>query len=211
MPVYPHKDYAWNPTPKESTFRRQKARESLLLSVYLNSIKATTYSIFEATRITAREVSPEALDAFETHGMVIWTHYVKDTVLPNWTMISPSNGDGEPVASAPDALLVEKAKEFGVPLVTHEGLTVDGINPKSGIRKNAQAAGVTIMSACEFYGDIDELLYGTMFPQAYRRDAEAYIAGHSHQAYMREHAGAPRLLWAHSVRSHGGVRPPAAR
>lgn len=175
-----------DPTARDSILRRQKARESLLLSVYLNSTKATTYSIFEATRITVREVSPDAHDAFETHAMIISTHYVKDTVLPNWTMIGPSTGDGEPVGNAADALLVEKAKEFGVPLITHEGVTVDGINPKSGIRKKAQTAGVVLRTAREFYGELDELLYSALFMQAYARDAEAYIAGRSHKDYMRE-------------------------
>lgn len=175
-----------DPTAPSSILRRQKARESLILSVYLNSIKATTYSLHEAPRIMLREVSPDALDAFETHAMIIWTHYVKDTVLPNWAMIGPSNGDGEPVGNAADALLVEKAKEFGVPLVSHEGLTVDGINENCGLRRKARAAGIQVRTAREFYGDIDELLQSALFMQAYGRGAEAHIAKSQRPEYMRE-------------------------
>jgi hypothetical protein len=181
-----HAEGESDPTARSSTFRRQKARECLLLSIYLNSVKATTYSIFEATRIAVREISPDAHGALETHAMIIWTHYVKDTVLPDWTMISPSNGDDEPVGNAADALLVEKALEFGVPLITHEGVSLDGVNPKSGIRKKANAAGVRVMTARELYGDMDELLYSALFMQAYGRDAEEHVRKSAKPEIMRE-------------------------
>src|SRR5665213_2178653 len=147
-----------DPTGPEPTLRRQKARESLLLSIHLNSIKATTYSIFEPMRIAGREVDPNAHSEFENHAMIIWTHYVKDNVLPDWVMTSPSSGEGEPTGNRADTLLVERAREHGVPLVSHEGLGAAGIDPKSGIRKKAAAAGVTIVTPREFYGDMDELL-----------------------------------------------------
>jgi hypothetical protein len=191
-----------DPTTPDSIFRRQKARESLLLSVYLNSINATTYSIFEATRITVREVAPEARGTFENHAMIIWVHYVKDTVLPDWTMVGPSNGDDEPVGNAADALLVEKAKEFDVPLISHEGITVDGINPKSGIRKKAVAAGVKIVTAREFYGEINEDLNSHLFLQGYGRGAEAHIGKSEHPEYMRESMLVLQAYYQHILYGH---------
>lgn len=175
-----------DPTTRDSILRRQKARESLLLSVYLNSIQATTYSIFEATRITVREISPDSNRTLENHAMIIWLHYVKDSVLPSWTMVSPSNGDAEPVGNAADALLVAKAREFGVPLVSHEGVTVHGLNPRSGIRKMAQDSGVKIVTAREFYGDMDELLQSALFMQAYGNGAEEHVGKSAKPEIMRE-------------------------
>jgi len=185
------------PAAPESTLRRQKARESLLLSMYLNSSEATTYSIFEATRITVREIDPNADDAFENHALKIWIHYVKDNVLPNWVMIGPSSGDGEPLGNGADALLVQKAKEFGVPLISHEGVTVDGINSKSGIRKKAYDAQVKIMTAREFYGDMDEQEQSGRFMLGYARGAEAYARRNAEPTIMRE-----SMLWLQGYYRH---------
>jgi hypothetical protein len=186
-----------DPLSPEATLRRQKARESLLLSIYLNSIKATTYSIFESMRITVREVDPNANDEFENHAMIIWTHYVKDKVLPDWVMTSPSSGDDEPTGNRADALLVERAKEHGVPLISHEGLSVAGIDPKSGIRRKAAAAGVTIVTPKEFYGNMDELLQAALFMKRYADGAEGHIRSSTHPGIMRE-----SMLWLDGYYRH---------
>jgi hypothetical protein len=101
------------------------------------------------------------------------------------------------VGNAADALLVDKAKEFGVPLISHEGLNVHGINPKSHIRKKAQEVGVTIMSARDFYGDMNELLQSALFMHAYGRGAEAYAATSVKAEIMRE-----SMLWLQGYYKH---------
>ena len=152
---------------------------------------------FEATRITVREIPPEADDTFENHALKIWAHYVKDNVLPDWVMISPSTGEDEPVGNAADALLVEKAKEFGVPLISHEGITIEGINPKSGIRKKAHEAGVQIVTAREFYGGMSELLQSALFMQSFGRGAEAYAGRSVKPEITRE-----SMLWLQGYYRH---------
>ena len=186
-----------DPTGPEATLRRQKARESLLLSIHLNTIKATTYSIFEPMRIAVREVDPNAHGEFENHAMVIWTHYVKDEVLPDWVMTSPSDGEGEPTGNRADALLVERAKEYGVPLISHEGLSVAGIDSKSGIRKKAAAAGVTIVTPREFCGEMAELLESALFMKRCADGAEAHAQAASHPKLMRE-----SMLWLQGYYRH---------
>jgi hypothetical protein len=186
-----------DPLSPEATLRRQKARESLLLSIYLNSIKATTYSIFESMRIAVREVDPNANGEFENHMMIIWLYYVKDKVLPDWVMTSPSDGEGEPTGNRADALLVERAKEHGVSLISHEGVSVAGIDPKSGIRRKAAAAGVTIVTPKEFYGDMDEHQQSEDFMQRYGSGAEAHVRTGSHPELMRE-----SMLWLQGYYRH---------
>ena len=155
--------------------RRQKARESLLLSIHLDSVKATTFSIFEAIRITEREVDPNERHKFEYHAITIWAHFVKDHVLPNWTMNVPSNGDEEPPGNQADTLLVEHAKKLGIPLISHEGVTTTGVNHECRIRKEAGNAGVTILTPREFYGPVDELLYSALFLQKFDGGSEEHV------------------------------------
>lgn len=176
----------FDPRSAEATPRRQKARESLLLAIHLDRIGATTYSLFESARITLREVDPEAHENFENHAIKLWLHYVKDSVLPKWTMIMPSTGDEEPTGSGADTLLVERAKEFGLPLVTHEGLTTAGIDERRGIRRKARSESVTIVTAREFYGCVDELLYSALFLQRFDRGAEDYIRASSRADLTQE-------------------------
>jgi len=175
-----------DPAAPESVFRRQKAREAILLSIHLHNSRATTYSLFEATRVTMREIPPDADDRFENQALRIWAHYVKDTVLADWIMTCPSNGDGEPKGNAADALLVERAKEYGVPLVSNEGISVNGVDEKKYIRKKAREAGVSILTPRQFYGDIDELLQCALFMKRFNERAAAHIAQSSHPDFMRE-------------------------
>lgn len=181
----------------DSTLRRQKARESLLLAIHLDRIGATTYSLYESARVTLREVDPDSHGAFENHAMKLWLHYVKDCVLPNWTMTMPSTGDEEPTGSRADTLLVERAKEFGVPLITHEGLTVAGIDQQRGIRRKARSEGVTIVTAREFYGSVNELLYSALFLQRFDQGAGDHIRASSRADVTRESMSYLRGYYLH--------------
>jgi hypothetical protein len=186
-----------DPEGPEATLRRQKARESLLLSMYLNKTSARTFSLFEATRITVREVAPQATGTFANHAMVIWAHYIKDAVLPDWEILCPSDGNGEPAGNRADALLVKLACDYDVPLISHEGITVNGVDPKSGIRKKSRAAGVRIVTPREFYGDMNELLESALFMQRYGRGAEDWARASANPDVMRE-----SMLWFQGYYDH---------
>ncbi len=88
-----------DPASDGATLRRQRARESLLLSIHLNNLGATTFSLYEFLRMAEREVDPKLTNKFENHAMQIWVYYVKDVVLPDWVMLCPENGDNEPTGS----------------------------------------------------------------------------------------------------------------
>lgn len=159
----------------DATLRRQKARESLLLSVYLDSIGATTFSLNEAYRITLRTIVPGDLNTLENLVLATWAHYVKARVLPNWTITLPATGEGEPTGNDADALLVRRAKEYDVPLISHEGVKVTGIDEDWGIRKRARAEGVRVLAPREFYPGSDELLLSAQFLQRFDDGLEEYV------------------------------------
>jgi hypothetical protein len=186
-----------DPAGEVATLRRQRARESLLLAVHLNRIKAATYSIFEPFRIVLKKVDPSASDNFEYHAITIWAHYIKDRVLPGWAMLNPSNGDDEPQGSHADSLLVERAKEYGVPLISHEGASLSGVDHGSGIRKKAVRSGVQVMTAREFYGKADEAFLSESFMQRYAEGADAYIRTVAHPKVMRD-----SMLWLQGYYRH---------
>lgn len=186
-----------DPRGRDAIVRRQRARESLLLSVYLDAIKATTFSLFESVRIAMREIDPAETGAFENHAMRIWVHYVKDNVLPDWVITCPANGEEEPTGNGADTLLVEHAKRYGVPLISHEGVTAKGVDPKSGIRKKAKRAGVEVLTPREFYGDMDELLHSAVFLQRYDNGAEAHVRATSHPEILRD-----SMLWLRGYYRH---------
>jgi len=194
------KHYARNDIDQYSQnaiLRRQRARESLLLSIHLDRVKATTFSIFEAIRITEREVDPNERHKFEYHAITIWAHFVKDHVLPNWTMNVPSNGDDEPRGNQADALLVEHAKKLGIPLISHEGVTTTGVDYKCWIRRKARKAGVAIVTPREFYGRVDELLYSALFLQRFDGGSAEYVRASPQSEVTRESVDLLRGYYMH--------------
>jgi hypothetical protein len=128
----------------ELVFRRGRARESLLAMIYLNKIKATTFSLHselldQLTKVAPPDATPGTVFEADFTRMFIW--FVKDYVLPDWDSQVATKPGGER-ANAADAALVEAAKEFGVPLITNEGFTKDGYG-EGKIGKRASVAGVT--------------------------------------------------------------------
>ena len=166
----------WSVDSATSRADRAKARQATILSWHLHEISAETFSLHEARWLIFNRVSPDALADDKTHFTIIWAHYVKDRLLPAWRMTDPAleepefsgsdaevlaelkrRWDLEPKGDDADQLYVDRARSFGVPLITFEGLRDSGqIDHRSGIRLKAADAGVTVLTPAEFYTGRDE-------------------------------------------------------
>jgi hypothetical protein len=158
-------------------FRRARARESLLAMVYLNKIKARTFSLHselleQLTKYAPPEATPGTQFESDFTRMFIW--FVKDYVLPDWDSRLPREPGGER-ANGADAALIDAAKELGVPLITNEGFNKDGYG-EGKIGKSAAAAGVTWYHPRTFYeGKIDEATESKAFLDRCRAEAPRYL------------------------------------
>ncbi len=185
----------WSAHSARSRADRVKARQATILSWHLHELKAATYTLWEAIRMTVTKVNAKEGGDPLTHFTVIWVHCVRERLLPDWMIGDPSSEgpgltltagamaaeveklwEGEPTGHAADQLYVNKAKEFGIPLITFEGFRQDGtIDPRAGIRVKAKAAGVTAMTPAEFYAGRDEHQTCTLFLNAFRDQANAFV------------------------------------
>jgi hypothetical protein len=160
----------------KSVYRRDRARQALLLAQHFHNVKATTFNIYEPMTIVVREVNPEASDTFEHHYTRIFANYIKDSVIPDWVMLQPAQLGDEGKGDKADAALVQYAKEYGVPLISFEGFTPTGIDPSNKMRKRAAAAGAAVVTPSEFYSDADEQLLAALFYNGFKGGAKRYIA-----------------------------------
>ena len=175
-----------------ATYRRARARESLLLAIYLHSIRATTYGLHhEVPRMLTQMVDPESSKTLETNFTTLFLHFVKDEVLSGWDarcVIDWDKGDANDAGEdgfswwdqglkgddADDRLLL-LAKETQVPLITNEGFGVKGVKNRK-LRKRAKAEGVVVFTPEEFYrGKLDEDAETRAFLKSFANRAPRYI------------------------------------
>jgi hypothetical protein len=125
-------------------YRRARARESLLLGMHLNRVKATTYSLhFEPVDLLTKRAPPAAGGAtMESDFTNMFLHFVKDYVLPDWNMIMPTQPGTEAKNDA-DKAYIDYAKQHGLPLITNEGYGQNGLVDEK-MRKLAKDAGVAV-------------------------------------------------------------------
>jgi hypothetical protein len=168
----------------EAVFRRARARESLLLAIYLNKIKARTYGhIDEVMKILEARVPPSDLTAAETHYTTQFIHFVKDRVLPRWREWGEPGKYASLMKADADTFLLNQAKTNSIPLITNEGfgrdgLRVDDLKPDS-LRLRASAAGVAVFTPREFWqGKINPKKEIDDFLDRFRRFAPKYAADH---------------------------------
>lgn len=185
-------------------YRRARARESLLLALYLNKVGATTFTLqSEAMDVLEDNAPPTAVGGmrWETDFTSFMVHFVKDYVLGNWNacFATPKAGwekfvsvellstelrtPGHPELTTPtgtnaDTFHIACAKDNGIPLITNEGFSETGY--KSGkIVKRAAREGVRGMRPCDFYaGHINEADEIDAFLNRFRDEAPKYLDAH---------------------------------
>lgn len=130
--------------------RRRRMREALLFACLCHRDGLATGSVLnEPLRILLSRVPPE-VDTLETYYTTAFIHFVQERVLSAWQVGWLNDYDDTSlVGTRVDDLLLEAARKEGLPLVTDEGNTKDGIRPE-GLRKKAIAAGVDVYTPGEF-------------------------------------------------------------
>jgi hypothetical protein len=157
-------------------YRRARARESLLLAMHFNKVKAATCSLhFEPLDLLTRRAPPAPGGAtLESDFTTVFIYFVKDYVLPDWTTQMPTQPGGEAGSDA-DKAYVAFAKEHGLPLITNEGYGQNGIVDEK-MRKLAKDEGVAVFAPREFYaGKIDEAVEIEAFLRRFKEQAPAYM------------------------------------
>jgi len=166
---------------RPAVYRRSRARESLLLAIHLHKIAATTYSLTEPITIIGERVDPSKQETFETHFTTHAIHFVTQRILPRWRAAMPTVHDPSLVGTKADSALLDYARVHGLPLITHEGSTEQGIADRK-LRKRAQDAGVHVFVPREFYaGRLDEAAETAWFLARFRAEAPRHL-----DAYPRE-------------------------
>jgi len=130
--------------------RLQKARSSFFLSLLMNERAWTTLvPQKEVMRIVLERAPPEEREA-ETAFVAIWLHFIKDELLPRWTFGGDPTGEAQKRGSAVDVYLVEAAAALQVPLISWEGLGLQGFDDRRTIPREAARLGVDLATPHEF-------------------------------------------------------------
>lgn len=141
--------------------RIDRARDSLVLAIYLDQVRATTYVLYEAIEINRQRVPPGPIpDSYELLFTTLFIWFVKDRVLARWQPIAAREHDALR-SNAADRHLEDFAYEHKKPLITRE----------AKLTKRARARGVEVYSPREFWeGKLDVAKEGQRFLR--RFDAE---------------------------------------
>jgi hypothetical protein len=203
-----------------ATWRRARARESLLAAIYLHKIGATTYSLHGEAVDTLTTMVPPDEQCFEMHYTTLFIWFVRDYLMDwkadlatpvadsGWEktlspelleklpeLLLPGHAElAAPTGNRADGWHISYAKEHGFPLITNEGFKATGYEPGK-ITKRARGEGVQVLFPKELYeGKIDE-----------RAEAEAFMARFRAQGpdYLKTHPGSLNALqWMSGLFSH---------
>ncbi|HEY3816952.1 MAG TPA: hypothetical protein VGL81_07275 [Polyangiaceae bacterium] len=189
---------------RKVAYRRARARESLLLALYLNKIGASTFTLqSEAMDKLELNAPPTAVGGmrWETDFTSFMIHFIKDYLLASWTpyfatpkagwekfvsddLLSPelrTPGHAElttPTGTNADTFHIACAKDNGIPLVTNEGFSETGYKPGKIVRRAARE-GVRGVLPRDFYaGHIIEADEIDAFLRRFREEAPNYLDVH---------------------------------
>jgi hypothetical protein len=169
-------------------YRRARARESLLLAIHLHKVGATTFNLHhESIALLTRTAPPTAVggQSIEAEFVVFFLHFVKDYILPNWLPVMPRE-PGSEMSNIADTALLDVAREHGLPLITNEGYTPDGIRDEK-LRKRALDAGVRVFTPREFYADkIDETAEVAWFLGKFVEEMPDFLAAREREMGKRD-------------------------
>ncbi len=155
--------------------RFRRARETLLLAMYLARTRAHTYSVRdEVIGVLTTNVPPDNPNSLDYLVTALYAHFVKDYLLTDWRQSFPKKSDNLR-SNAADRHLLEYAKEHSLPLITNEGNGQDGLADVK-LRLKAKQEGVGVFSPREFYdGKLDEGEAVDAFFSRFRKQVPRYL------------------------------------
>lgn len=162
-------------------YRRQRIADGLRLAVALHETSAKTFVLIdECIRLTEERVPPTA-STFEREWIQIFSHFVKEHVLPRWDTPGEPGLDANIRGDDCDDLLIEAARINNVPIVTNEGVTSAGIfERRNNVRVRARAAGVQPFSPAEYVAHLKFEIEPALraFEHRFVAELPAYVAQH---------------------------------
>ena len=167
--------------------RRARAREALILGMYLSDIGATTYSVAtEPIEQMHRHVDQNNGAEFTYHYTMLFTNVVRSELLRGWKDALPPGHDPTMAGNRADDALVDFAAAHNLPLVSSEGLSHTGdIDEKKRVRKRAKGLGVPVFTPREFYeGKADEGRLIPAFLKGFEARAPVFAARHDTAAII---------------------------
>ncbi len=127
----------------ELAYRRERARTAFRLMLFFNEQKWIVRSpLTETLRTLLARVSPDDAKGNFTKLFL----YFLTELLPDWRVRSDPADDDGIVGDAVDLLCVAWAQEDRIPLISWEGHTPTGHNPKKLIPREAKARGVDLVT-----------------------------------------------------------------
>jgi hypothetical protein len=169
-------------------YRGTRARDALLLTIYLDQIGATTWGsngelLDKLTALVPPSPGQDGGKNWELDFATLTVHFVRERVLSRWTHAVPVPPEKERGNQA-DQWLVHEAKRLSVPLITNDGLKTDGTidDRKKGTRTMAKAAGVMVVTPREFFqGKLDEAAAADRFRERFNEQARLHVQGRTDQ------------------------------
>jgi hypothetical protein len=184
-------------------YRRARARESLLLAIYLHQLNVATVTLQdellkELEGAAPPKTLPGAPTSFETVFTTTVIHFTKDAIIPDWEpgfsnpqpgwektlppdllnaelLVAGHKELEKPTGTRADTFHIACAKHLGVPLITNEGFGEEGYG-KGTVIKRAERAGVTGLRPYEFYrGQLDEEKAIDWFLKRFKEEAPKYL------------------------------------
>ena len=137
--------------------RFDRRRDALFLALFLNWRSARSFGLQEAHRILESRIPPQqAGQNFDHDFLVFHLHVVGDRLLTGWQHQVPVPADTAKGTKA-DNVVLNTARQNGLPLITTEGVTTQGV-VDTGLRKKAKALDVRVFSPKQYYsGHCDEM------------------------------------------------------
>ncbi len=179
----------------KSRMRVSRAREALLLAIYLHKTEVTTFSLSESVKLVERvsklDRKGKPLDPDERIRREAFTKtflwFVREQLLVGW---KDTMHRSESKGSEADRELLAYAKVHSLPLITNEGFTPLGVNKKSPMQKLAKVHGIEIIKAADFYdGEMDVGKEAMTFFRRFRAEAPKYI-----EAYLGKYPEGERAI-----------------
>jgi len=172
----------------QSRMRMARAREALLLAIYLHKTRAITFSISEAERLVIRVSQFDAKGkplsdderGYKEAFVKTFLWFVKERLLVGWQdAMEVTDAEGNDA----DDILLAHAKKKSLPLITNEGFTATGVDRKNRMRRKAKKEGVQIVRAADFYHDkMDVEVEAKAFFRRFRAETPKYL-----KWYLKKH------------------------
>ena len=190
---------------REVAYRKARTRDSVMFAWFCHLQRATTYiAAGETVSTLFRKAPPKNGDDWNASFVRAIIHFVKQRVLPGmpWPDKFPDEPDDLRGGEA-DNWLLSKAIIQGLPLITNEGNSIDGLSgspkAKKKLRHRAHASDVAVYTPGEFLhlNHFDFPQEGREFLRAFDDAVPGYLEGRGDRKAAEELLGSLRWLYAY--------------